>query len=250
MLRPAPGARKSPIQPDTFGVIRKIGELEQLFNKLQEGLGMVQRALATFQSVKQGAPGRNGTNGHDGRNVTPQEVEEQVRRLFIQPTVTPEEIASVLFASKNFQKFLQESLKHGEDGQDADMETVVPAVIAELARRGIDMANLEARIAEIRNHAATFGSAMRGGGDTIVAGSGVTITNTVNGNKQISASGSTGAWKTPTPTPDGVTTVFTVTSQPIDVVADGIQMFDGAGYVYAALTITFTNPPTQYVRYR
>jgi len=61
------------------------------------------------------------------------------------------------------------------------------------------------------------------------------------------------AWKTPTESPDGVITAFTVSvgvSLPVDVVADGITMYSGAGYTYASGQITFTNPPTQYVRYR
>lgn len=59
------------------------------------------------------------------------------------------------------------------------------------------------------------------------------------------------AWKTPTPTPDGIITAFTVTGDvPVDVVADGATFYSGAGYTYSAGLITFDNPPTQYVRYR
>ncbi len=74
----------------------------------------------------------------------------------------------------------------------------------------------------------------------------------VGGQTVLHRGGSTGvsAWKTPTETPDGVILAFTVTTEPTDVIADGIQFFSGQGYTYAALTITFTNPPTQYVRYR
>lgn len=58
------------------------------------------------------------------------------------------------------------------------------------------------------------------------------------------------AWSTPAETPNGVITAFTTVGQPTDVVADGVQLFDGAGYTYTTNQITFDNPPTQYVRYR
>lgn len=41
---------------------------------------------------------------------------------------------------------------------------------------------------------------------------------------------------------------FTVSAQPSYMVADGTTYFAGAGYSYAALTVTFDVPPSQYVR--
>lgn len=62
---------------------------------------------------------------------------------------------------------------------------------------------------------------------------------------------STPAWKTPGETVNGSTTVFTVGSQvPTDVIADGVQYFQGKGYSYASDQITFDIAPSQYVRYR
>lgn len=59
------------------------------------------------------------------------------------------------------------------------------------------------------------------------------------------------AWKTPTETPNGVTTVFTITGgRPTDVTADGIIYFSGNGYTYSNNQLTFTIPPSQYVKYR
>lgn len=62
--------------------------------------------------------------------------------------------------------------------------------------------------------------------------------------------GSSGGFtiETPPETPDGVITVFTVTAEPRYVVGDGITYFASVGYTYAALAITFTIPPSQYVR--
>lgn len=67
----------------------------------------------------------------------------------------------------------------------------------------------------------------------------------------VNAAGGGGAWNTPVESPNGLILTFTVgASAPIDVVADGISFFNGAGYTYVAGQITFTNPPVSYVRYR
>jgi hypothetical protein len=65
------------------------------------------------------------------------------------------------------------------------------------------------------------------------------------------SSSGVGAWSTPAETPDGIITVFTVGgSAPTDVSSDGVLLFEGVGYTYAAGQITLSNAPTQSVRYR
>jgi hypothetical protein len=77
---------------------------------------------------------------------------------------------------------------------------------------------------------------MRGGGDTVVAGSGVTITNNSSGNKVISATSSGGvSFETP---PETSGTTFTVANTPVYVIVNGVTYFDGLGYSYLAGTIT------------
>jgi len=63
---------------------------------------------------------------------------------------------------------------------------------------------------------------------------------------------STGAnmmFKIPTGLVNSSNTSYTVASEPLYVVADGVTYYDGAGYTYSPLTVTMTNPPTQYIRY-
>lgn len=97
---------------------------------------------------------------------------------------------------------------------------------------------------------------LHGAGDTVTAGSNIVITTNSNGQKVISSTGGVGSWSTPpeTPQPDGSVTVFTVGgTAPTDVIADGVQYFEGIGYTYAAGQITFNlggAGPTQYVKYR
>ncbi len=77
-----------------------------------------------------------------------------------------------------------------------------------------------------------------------VAGSGMAISySKVNGRDTMtftsSGSGSTVETPPEPPAADGSVTVFTVTAQPKYVVADGTTYFEGQGYSYAALQITF-----------
>lgn len=92
---------------------------------------------------------------------------------------------------------------------------------------------------------------LHGGGDTVKAGTGITIVNNSDGTKTIIGNAGVGAWTTPPETPDGSISIFTVGAvPPTDVIADGIMMFDGVGYTFAAGQIIFINPPAQYVKYR
>lgn len=54
--------------------------------------------------------------------------------------------------------------------------------------------------------------------------------------------------ETPVGTVNAVNTIFTVTAEPKWVVSDSATYFNGAGYTYAALTITLDIPPSQYIR--
>lgn len=64
------------------------------------------------------------------------------------------------------------------------------------------------------------------------------------------SSGSGFTRETPGGAVDSSNQVFTVTHEPNYVVVDGATYFDGAGYTYAALTITMDSNiiPTQYIR--
>jgi len=54
---------------------------------------------------------------------------------------------------------------------------------------------------------------------------------------------------TPTGTVDSSNASFTVTAEPKCVISDGMTYFDGAGYTYAALSITLDIPPSSFIRY-
>jgi nucleoside diphosphate kinase len=264
---PRPKSQQTAPQGSSFDIWKQIDELKNLYTALTDGIALVRRALATWKDIKQGPPGKPGKPGLNGTNVTIGQVEAAVRKYLVQPkngdngvAPTAAEVATALWSSKRFRKAILSATAPKDmgaiDTPDEKLEAaeITTLILAEFEKMGIPieaLKNIENRFAEIRNHVATKTDGMRGGGDTVVAGTGVTITSTVNGNKQINASGSLAAWKTPAETPDGIITVFTVTGgAPTDVVADGTAFYNGAGYTYAANQITFVNPPTSYVRYR
>lgn len=268
----------------------QIRDLKEMLAQLSVRIDTMQGFGGMFQMMKQGKPGRDGDKGDDGHTPTSQElytliepliphvedghtptqdeIEAVVRKYIIQPkdgkTPGAEEIAQALLGSKRLAKYINEQVKVqtettlAEVGkQEQGEETMIEKIAAELEKRGYsmpDIKKIENRFAEIRNQiSAPYNpppGSKRGGGDTVVAGTGVTITNTRNGNKQITATGTVATWRTPPETPDGVIVVFTVTAEPATVVADGVTLFAGQGYSYAAFQITFVNPPALYVRYQ
>lgn len=100
------------------------------------------------------------------------------------------------------------------------------------------------------------GKYYHGGGDTVVAGTNISISrNTSTGVVTISSTGGVGPWSTPTESPknDGSVLIFTVgTSPPVDVVGDGLNKYLTIDYTYSSPTITFlaNSAPTQSVRFR
>lgn len=236
--------------------IQEAGHFKEVF---EEKTREVERALEAVYRIKEGPAGPEGTRGPQGMEGIRGPV--GLSGIDGRPGtdgkdgVSPDPKAVAAVLKKTVLAYLKTYAKDGPPGKDGpQLEEVLTAFAEQLARGTKKLpleaiAGLEGRLAEMRNHVARQ-SGMRGGGDTVVAGPGVTITNTVNGNKRISATASVPVWKTPPESPDGVTTIFTVSSIPSEVVADGATFFDGAGYTYAAGQITFVNPPTQYVRYQ
>lgn len=229
--------------------------------QIEEKIRLVDTMIAAFDRIKKGPPGFPGNPGKDGREVTSDEIEAMARKVIkeIKKPPTLEEVVASVLKSKKIETFLTQTTQETKKAEKEDQtpELLAKLVLDELEKKGYSMPNMkkiESRFAELRNQiSAPYNpppGSKRGGGDTVVAGTGVIITNTVNGNKQISASGAVATWRTPPETPNGVITVFTVTAEPATVVADGITLFSGQGYTYATLQITFTNPPALYVRYQ
>lgn len=96
---------------------------------------------------------------------------------------------------------------------------------------------MEQTLSPIRHLAAGF----RGGGDTVDAGTGISIT-TVNGKKVISSSATAISILTATGTIDDSNTTFTFASEPTAVVVNGATYRDGHGCTISGTTVTLDNP--------
>jgi hypothetical protein len=89
---------------------------------------------------------------------------------------------------------------------------------------------------------------LKAGSNMAIAYSKVNGQDTLTFNASGGGPGGSVTVETPTGTVNASNKVFTVTAEPKWVVADGTQYFDGAGYTYAALTITMDVAPSASIR--
>ena len=191
-------------------------ELRKMYAELSKGTELVKQALEKFDSIKQGNPGLPGTNGapgRDGKSVTPADVEAAVRKILVQPKdgVAPsvEDVATQVLKSPKLYKFIQKRLREetkteddAENKEEKDEMEATKKMVEEIAN-GFRK-ELENKMAEVRNFAATqiasgklagavYGKDTwaRGGGDTVEAGTNITITE-VDGRKRINSTGGSG----------------------------------------------------------
>lgn len=233
---------------------------EELSSSLQETIEQVNlladQISEAMQIAQDAADHAKSLNPKDGKDADEELIIQRVLQAIPKPEkgkdgTTPEFDAIVKAVSKQMPK--------PKDGKTPTIDTdaILDELIAKLQEGDVltkdHIKGLDAEISSYRSQLAGkhYGTDTwaRGGGDTVSAGSNVTIS-TVGGVKVISASGGGAASpSTPTGTVNAVNTVFGVTAQPGSVVADGITYFLGAGYSYSAPNITMDVAPSQYIRY-
>lgn len=141
-------------------------------------------------------------------------------------------------------------IKNGDPGKDADPAKVVDLVIAKIQEEKLltmdHIDGLTTEISSYRNQLAGkhYGETtmVRGGGDTVAAGSNVTIA-VVNGVKTISASGGSLTELAATGTINSSNTTFTFTSKPTYIFIDGVKYRENEGWTWSVLTATVTKAP-------
>lgn len=239
----------SPIRPfdlseETLLMVHEIGKMHKQVSELVASL---ERKHRTFDAITKGEMGPPGV---PGRSVDHAAVVRDVMLGIRQPqdgkSPAVEAIAAALYPL--VLSYVKGNLPKGETGakgKDADPKVVAQAVLKLLGKgkgklRIENIEGLENKIAEIRNHAALAGKQYgkdtwaRGGGDTVVAGPGIAITNTVNGTKRISATGTAITVITITGTRDDSNVVFTAASEPT------LLNINGAFYEKTGGAITWT----------
>lgn len=234
--------------------IEKLGEYAKTVHETAQG---VKEHMSRIENLPPGAPGPEGKPGNNTPEkgvhyFTESDKAELIGRIMRQ--LPPPKDGTT--PKRGVHYFTKDDVEHIVKIVNASivMPTVDHQELIEKVTKKVkgsittkDVKGFEDAHAVLRNFMAR--GSLHGAGDTVTAGTNVTITTDANGKKVISAtSGSTTAL-TPTGAVDASNTTYTVASRPSSVVADGITYFENAGYTYAALQIVMTNAPSQYIRY-
>lgn len=175
---------------------------------------------------------KNGTNGKDG--ITP------VRGIDYHTESDKQDII----------EHVTSRIPKPKDGVSPaiDHEQLASTVIARiLDGKMLKKEHVEGLTQEIASYRAQFANGkgyVHGGGDTVVAGSGVTIIPNSNGTKTISAPGSGGLnYLAATGIVNNTNATFTFASPPIIVVTNGASYVNGFGVTITGTTAVLDNPP-------
>ncbi len=179
---------------DAATLMQAVQEVSRLFNELKGALEYVNTVGAAIDKVKQGPaglPGRKGDNGKDGKGVVHAEVVAEVLKKVPVPVVKDEHLKKVaLMVMEQMPKIKGRRGKRGPAGLGAD-SVDVHAIVAEALKthkiRPDQVEGFEQTISALRN-----AGGMRGGGDTVAAGTNITITYS-NGKAVINSTGGGGA---------------------------------------------------------
>lgn len=197
---------------------------EEYAQEVQQRLAKLDATIAEMRLIQKGDRGEDGKDGNDGTSVDHGKVVTDVLKR-IPPPIKVDYTKVAKLAAQ-----LVPKPKNGKDGQSVDVATV----IEELKKtqhlsiehiKGLDP-TVKALSSQLAGKIYGRDTSIRGGGDTVAAGSGVTITLT-NGVKTISASGGSFSTLSATETPNGSRTVFTfslATAQPSYLVVDNVWM--------------------------
>jgi hypothetical protein len=252
VMRGAPKPAASPF--DIFGMM---DELRTMHADFKKGLETVVKAVESFDKIKSGSPGAPGIPGSNGKSVTQEQVAAEVRKLYKQPAdgvaPTSEEVAAVIMQDPKIFRFIKKRLpKAPQDGVSPEVQQVVDAALSAIKGGALKIehvAGLDGKFREVYNQLAgkIYGkdTTVRGGGDTVEAGSNVTITETVNGRKRISVAPAALSVIALTGAIDDSNMTFTAASQPTLLCINGsfYQKTGGAfTWDYLAGTITISSP--------
>ncbi len=239
-----------------------VQQLGEMFTRVE---GLVQNLEQKHQDIAAIKEGPAGAPGIPGKSVDHASVVADVLAQMPKPadgkSPKVEAIASALvpLMVQYFEK-TKPKVKEGKPGVDAkpvDTALLLDQLFEEIknGKRKLSVGHidgLDTKFAEVRNAAAMgtpsiYGknTPLRGGGDTVVAGTGVTIVETVNGNKQISAVAVPLTIITITGAIDDSNVTFTAASEPLLLNINGAfyQKTGGAyTWTYVAGTITLNNP--------
>lgn len=225
-----------------FDVDSKIEEVDVMINDFNEKATPILEEL----SQRQGIQGEKGLDADEQKvidsvleKINKQEIVSELTSLLPKPIDENKLIAKVikhLPENKASLKIIQDKI---EIDYDKILETITPKLKLEV--KNIDGLDKTLKLLDKRY--------IHGGGDTVTAGTNITITRNNNGDKVINSTGSGGiSVETPSGIIDGVNVTFTVLNIPKWIVIDGVTYFDGQGYSLVGLTMTTDVAPQGFIR--
>jgi hypothetical protein len=145
---------------------------------------------------------------------------------------------------------IEQHIKNSQEHEDVISDKVFGNIIKRKKLSTSHIDGLEQTISATFNQLKARGGYLHGGGDTVRAGTGVTIAVDSSGTKVISSTGSGTGYtvETPSGAVDESNRTFTVTHAPVYIVIDGATYFQNAGYTLAGLTLTVTKAPVDFIR--
>lgn len=218
----------------------------------QERMAKLDAALAHALQIQKGEKGDKPVAGRDypvprnGKDADESAVIDAVMKNIRQPKDGESPVVDYETIQRKVVSLIPkpEPGKPGKDGKSVSIEEIIDALKKNLKVEHIP--GLKNEIASYRNQLAgkIYGKDTwaRGGGDSVVAGSGVTITS-VNGQKVISSVGSGGLGYLPVVSGaiNNSNTVFTFAQTPTIVVVNGASYINGSGVTISGTTATLDN---------
>lgn len=218
---PQPAASQTSVD---FGeLLKKMDEVLKAYGGLQAVLDAAKALETKMASVKEGPRGAPGRDAY-------LDVEDLAQRAAALVPAPKDGKSPKL----NYEKLARHSARHikppaGAPGKDADVAVAIASVLEHLKTGKVKIKaehveGLKQTTEVIRRFEKSGG--IRGGGDTVAAGTNVTITRLTSGAVQISAQAGFTALD-PTETPNGSRTVFTfatATAKPSYIISDNVLM--------------------------
>lgn len=261
MLKTAPKPKENQGLSRIFSLV---SELTALKKELESTLSLKSKELdAAIAEAKKATKGEQGIPGRDGKDTVDEKriarevasiiVEDVADRVILRmpkpkdgTSVQKHEVIAELAGYVPSAEEVAAKLPRPKDGKSITVEDVIAALRKEKKISIEHIHGLDETIKSIRSQTAN-GAYLHGGGDTVAAGTNVTIAN-INGRKVISATSGTSTFYTDTVsgTINGSNTAFTVPNTITSALAlflAGVPYQVGVDYTVSGTNITFTTAP-------
>jgi hypothetical protein len=231
----------------------QISQTDKILAKFQDQVEQSKKRIESIKPQKgdRGEPGKEPTTGvlmalietmmpevKDGHTPTNEEINVLIKPYFIEYKKIIDKIN--VDVSKSIQSLPVKDMKA--------LEKLVEDIASKYVKKNQGYtgggANNFFELADVPNKQSRFGAPYQGLAGRVlrVASDGKRLEFIAPGSGALNV-------ETPTGAVNSINDTFTVSAEPVYVVADGIQYFDGAGYTFNSPDeIVLTLPPSQYIR--